>query len=888
MFSASTLQLYEFPNSQSSAVLCPSMLKLQTSNSRSRKATVLCASQYSNTRFTIPHKLAALQKLEKEAKEDKKKKKTGRRRRRRKGKGDALSAGQPLSASITIQSEGGKFVLGFFRPGASSKIYLGIWYNNNLGVKEIVWVANREKPLSDASSSRLELSKDGNLVLLEDSSNIPFWSTDLTHPLSNSTEAVLRDDGNFVLRNSSNPNTIFWESFDHPTDTWLPGAKLGIDKLTGQSKQLISWKNSEDPAPGMFSFRLAPDGSKQYILEWNRSQSYWSTGIWNEKYFSLAPDMLMNYITNPSFVSNENESYFTYSIQNSSSRFRFVIMPSGQLQQLSWSEKSWAWTLFWSRPVNISDVYGLCGAFGVNYENFTNPCVCLNGFKPSSIEETSLSDWSGGCVRKSPLQCMNTTNANGKKDWFMKIPIVRLPDNSKAYSAVDAMNCEAACMNNCSCRAYAYTSSGCMVWEEDLLNLQNFSNGGETEQNIHLRLAADEIRQQTESVGDFRRAGPCNRAYLMPLNLLFMQAKAQTQSSEFHEINDGTNPKSNVSTRGKKDGELPVFSYESVSAATNNFSAANKLGQGGFGPVYKGKSLKGQEIAVKMLSKKSGQGLEEFRNETILIAKLQHRNLVRLLGCCMEGDEKMLIYEYMPNKSLDFYLFDQTKKRTLNWRTRISIIEGIAQGLLYLHQYSRLRIIHRDLKPSNILLDSEMNPKISDFGMARIVGDNETQTNTHRIVGTYGYMSPEYAMDGLYSIKSDVFSFGVLVLEIVSGKKNTGFYNSESLNLLRYAWELWRDDRSLDLMEPTIGYPSSTSVPLRFINIGLLCVQESPTDRPTMSDVISMISNEYAPLPTPKQPAFTRGRNVMDTNSAVNSVRNGSIYNLTISIMEAR
>jgi hypothetical protein len=407
---------------------------------------------------------------------------------------DTLSPSRSLSVRETIISEGSNFVLGFFRPGASSKIYLGIWYNNNLGVQEKVWVANRENPLSDASSSKLELSEDGNLVMLEGSSKIPFWSTNLKNPLSNSTEAVLLDDGNFVLRDSSNKNTIFWESFDHPTDTWLPGAKLGIDKITGKLNQLISWKNSEDPAPGMFSFRLARDGSEQFILEWNRSQMYASSGVWDDKNksFSLAPDMLLNYITNPIFVTNEYESYFTYSIKNSSPKYRFVLNSSGLLQQLAWSEKSWDWTLFWSRPVNIYDVYGLCGAFGLNYENFSNPCVCLKGFKPFSIEETSLSDWSGGCVRKSPLQCMNNTYANGKKDWFKKIPILRFPVNSKAVSA---MNCEVACMNDCSCTAYAYNSSGyCMIWKGVLLNLQQLSDGGKAGQHIYLRLAADEYQ----------------------------------------------------------------------------------------------------------------------------------------------------------------------------------------------------------------------------------------------------------------------------------------------------------------------------------------------------------------------------------------------------------
>ncbi|GLT87014.1 hypothetical protein SLE2022_051180 [Rubroshorea leprosula] len=303
--------------------------------------------------------------------------------------------------------------------------------------------------------------------------------------------------------------------------------------------------------------------------------------------------------------------------------------------------------------------------------------------------------------------------------------------------------------------------------------------------------------------------------------------------------------------------DVPFFHLESILAATNNFSNANKLGQGGFGQVYKGKFPGGQEIAVKRLSSCSGQGLEEFKNEVVLIAKLQHRNLVRLLGYCVAGEEKMLLYEYMPNKSLDSFIFDRKLCVVLDWNMRYRIILGIARGLLYLHQDSRLRIIHRDLKTSNILLDEEMNPKISDFGLARIFGGKETAANTNRVVGTYGYMSPEYALDGLFSFKSDIFSFGVVVIEIISGKRNTGFYQpEESLSLLGYAWHLRKGEKGLDLLDETLRETCNAEEYLRCLNVGLLCVQEDPSDRPTMSNVVFMLGSETATLPTPKQPAF--------------------------------
>ncbi|XP_042488812.1 cysteine-rich receptor-like protein kinase 10 [Macadamia integrifolia] len=299
------------------------------------------------------------------------------------------------------------------------------------------------------------------------------------------------------------------------------------------------------------------------------------------------------------------------------------------------------------------------------------------------------------------------------------------------------------------------------------------------------------------------------------------------------------------------------FDFSAIVAATNNFADVNKIGEGGFGEVFKGELPNGQEIAVKRLSRNSGQGAEEFKNEVVLVAKLQHRNLVRLLGFCLEGEEKILIYEFVPNKSLDYILFDPEKYVKLDWQKRYKIIGGIARGLLYLHEDSRLRIIHRDLKASNILLDDEMNPKISDFGMARIFGVDQTQANTNRIVGTYGYMSPEYAMHGQFSVKSDVFSFGVIVLEILTGKKNSSFYQSNyAEDILSYVWRHWNEGTAIELVDPIMRENCSRSEVMRCIHIGLLCVQDDVADRPTMASVVLMLNSYSVTLALPSQPAF--------------------------------
>ncbi|KAL7213394.1 hypothetical protein ACSBR2_016003 [Camellia fascicularis] len=338
-----------------------------------------------------------------------------------------------------------------------------------------------------------------------------------------------------------------------------------------------------------------------------------------------------------------------------------------------------------------------------------------------------------------------------------------------------------------------------------------------------------------------------NRPHPLLVNSLFFSVEDGRNSSEVEllhlagrKFGNDYNSENLQAEKHVKLQDLPSFQLDIILAATEHFFEKNKLGEGGFGSVYMGTLPDGREIAVKRLSRTSSQGLKAFKNELILITRLQHRNLVRLLGCCLKENESLLIYECMPNKSLDVFLFDSTIGELLDWKRCFLIINGITQGILYLHEDSRLRIIHRDLKASNVLLDQEMNPKISDFGMTRIFGGNQSEDNTNRIVGSYGYMTLEYAMEGLFSVKSNVFSFGVILLKILSGKKNRiiSSHPHVTYNELLQAWKLWRDGTPLKLMDPNLEESYSRNEVTRCIHIGLLCVQENINARPSMAAVV--------------------------------------------------
>ncbi|KAF5741471.1 hypothetical protein HS088_TW10G00468 [Tripterygium wilfordii] len=659
---------------------------------------------------------------------------------------DTISGNQYLSGDRTLVSAGGDFVLGFFKPVNSSNYYIGMWYGK-VSTKTIVWVANRDRPISDILSSELRIS-DGNLVLFDESSS-PIWSTSLESTSSSPVEAALLDDGNLVLRDGSNSTDLLWQSFYHPTDTWLPGGRL---RLNGGTKNLISWKNEQDPASGLFSFALGPNELSQYYgLIW--FQIYWSNKIFGGVYEMTPSD---NYYF--SYVTNDYE-YLTFSMKDKSIISRFVMDVSGRIQLLTWLESSKEWNLFWSQPRQPCEVFYFCGAFG-NCNNNSH-CTCSTGFEPKSKTDWDLQDYSGGCERKTSLQSGSTSLANGKSDIFSVSPNVKLV------------------------RRLIVGSVGAVV-------------------------------------------------FLVILGIIYIRHRMR-RSIKVKAV----------------EGSLLAFGFKYLQNATKNFS--EKLGGGGFGSVFKGVLPDSTVIAVKKLESVS-QGEKQFRTEVTTIGMIQHFNLVRLRGFCSEGNRKLLVYDYMPNGSLDSHLFHEKNLKVLDWKTRYQIALGTARGLTYLHEKCRDCIIHCDIKPENILLDAEFCPKVADFGLAKLVGREFSKVLT-TMRGTRGYLAPEWISGVAITAKADVYSYGMMILELVSGERNAREFEAGKVKFFP-TWaanQIIQGGDILSLLDRRLEKNADVEELTRVCKVACWCIHDDETCRPSMGKVVQILEGvvdvSMPPLP---------------------------------------
>ncbi|THG20546.1 hypothetical protein TEA_010210 [Camellia sinensis var. sinensis] len=703
---------------------------------------------------------------------------------------DTLTQSQPISAGQTLTSSGQIFELGFFIPSNSSKQYVGIWHKNiPIHDRKVVWVANRENPLTvtarDSASSSLTIGKDGNLRLL-DGMNNTVWLTNVSSVHSNNSIAVLSDRGDLTLKDSVS-GLILWESFNYPCDTFSPGMMIGMNTKTGEKRFMSSWLTEDDPSPGTFVCGLSMDTPPQVFI-WNGSKPYWRGGPWDGLKFIGVVDIENAYSDGFNLIHDNQQGsvYMTWHVYNTSHVHFMFLTPDGTLKRMFMDEQVKNPYASWMIPVNQCDIYGICGPFGVCNKNKSPNCECLKGFIPNSIEDWKKGNWVGGCVRETDLLCQkNTSNlaSSGKaqNDGFWKLGSMKLPDHFEFLYTEDSSGCQQWCLSNCSCVAYAYvTGIDCMVWTGGLMDVQQFSLAGN---DLYLRLSYSELGKDKKNDEKFIISfTTISGVVLLGALFFFMYGLHRWRANQ--RVNKENRTRDLEMADSMDTSELPIIGFDKILAATDNFSTTNKLGEGGFGPVYKGKLEDGQQVAVKRLSRHSGQGVEEFKNEIILISKLQHRNLVRLLGCCIEGEEKLLAWK-LCNESQASDLVDEVVIDSCSWS---EVMRCIHIGLL-------------------------------------CVQDRAADRPTMSVV----------------------------------------------------AWKLCNESQASDFVDEVVIDSCSWSEAMRCIHIGLLCVQDRAADRPTMSVVVLMLSNEID-LPHPKQPTFNvQSLSDVDLRSQYNKLFSGTL-----------
>ncbi|KAK3139572.1 hypothetical protein QOZ80_5AG0385400 [Eleusine coracana subsp. coracana] len=759
---------------------------------------------------------------------------------------DTISASQVLTTRDKLVSENGRYALGFFEVRSTSfqnisSWYLGIWFNSVPKFTQ-AWVANRDNPINN-SSTEMKINHDGNLIVSNKSNGSVIWSTQV-NITRNNTVAILLNTGNLILRNDSNSSDIFWQSFDHPTDSLFPGAKLGWDKATGMNRRLVSRKNSISPATGAYIKELDPSGVNQILLTpLNSSMPYWSSGVWNGQYFAGVPEMATHSVNNFTFVDYYQQKYFTYGLLNETTVMHHLLDVSGQIKSFIWVEDSQDWAMVYSKPKAQCDVYAICGPFTLCNDDIIPHCTCMKGFSIKSSEDWELDDRTSGCIRNSALDC--TANANGSitssTDMFYPILCVSLSQSSNSnQSAKSQGECSQVCLDNCSCTAYTFSNSICSIWHEELLNIRQLQCSSSTNLNgktLYLRLSAKDVKNIAKS-RTWLVIGLILGLFAFIMLIMLWENKRKRYGISMS------------STQGSNG--IIAFRYFNLQQATKSFSV--KVGGGGFGSVFKGSLNDSTAIAVKRLDL-ANQGEKQFRAEVSSIGIIQHINLVKLIGFCCEGARRLLVYEYMPNGSLDVHLF-QSQTAVLKWSTRYQIALGVARGLAYLHENCHDCIIHCDIKPENILLGDTFIPKIADFGMAKFVGRDFSRVVT-TMRGTIGYLAPEWISGVAITPKVDVYSYGMVLLEIISGRRNSCIPCSCASNHNVY-WPVYVARKILNggvrsLLDHRFNNDVNLNEAEIVCKVACWCIQDNESDRPTMGEVVQILEGlleiEVPPMP---------------------------------------
>ncbi|XP_050161164.1 G-type lectin S-receptor-like serine/threonine-protein kinase At2g19130 [Malus sylvestris] len=606
-------------------------------------------------------------------------------------------------------------------------------------------------------------------------------------------------------------------SIDHPTDTWLPGAKLGYNKLTKEKLFLTPWRNTQNPAPGIFSFEIAQAGTSYSLFRNGSAASafgnWTNAGDISRLTFSI-DGKNGNYIplVNLTSIANENGSYLTYVPTYPHSFVRYKLLINGRLKLYAGGETRDSWGGQLGQCTDDAS----CGAFSICDSQNLPRCRCLEGFEPKIPEDWDFGGYSYGCVRKTPFQCSDVGTYK-----FLGVPGAYSTQYSESLMVKSIEECILACSRDCSITAFAYDND-CQIWKGDIFNLIQLPSSLTKlmgDRKLHIRVAdsTNKVKRKATWIAIGVLAG-----FLTISTILMVYLKRKRSKGASPIFQDS----------------LVLFKYKDLRRATDNFS--EKLGEGGFGSVFKGILRNSTDIAVKEL-KYLEQGEKQFRAEVGTIGAIHYINVVRLWGFCTETSKRLLVYEYMPNGSLQS-LFHQENALMLDWNARYHIAVGTARGLAYLHEECRDCIIHCDIKPDNILLDAEYSPKLADFGLAKLVGRHHSRVLT-TMRGTVGYLAPEWFSGEAITPRADVFSYGMLLIEVITGRRNREGLDEglENYRPLMVANVVNKGEDVGTLLDYRLEGRADKEELAKACKVACWCIQEDEKDRPTMRQVVQIL-----------------------------------------------
>ncbi|KAE8007915.1 hypothetical protein FH972_004472 [Carpinus fangiana] len=760
-------------------------------------------------------------------------------------KDDCLSLKFPVlvegTSPASWPSRSGEFALGFRPVPGSQTFLLAVWFNK-ISEKTIVWSANGNNPAPP--SSQLNLTGNSEFVL-DDPAGNTLWKPKTNG--SKATCAAMLNNGNFVILDEN--YSPIWESFKEPTDTILPGQILGMPST------LRSRQSETDYADGGFELSLQLDGNLVLYLVSEKFRSpYWASTTMNWESQLVFDDAGQIYIqdSNTSAIRTHNltsedpgSSQIYYHIaridQNGvfklSKHLRNENKAGDGSCSLSWSVVQEIPDDICMTDVNNRNNVGWCGYNSICEKVGKGQAFCRC---PERYSLVNPSDPSKGCKPDFPLPSCQPNGWEAEKEQvdFIELHHVDWPlsdyDLQEGHG-VDRARCQQLCLDDCFCSAAMHQEKDGLCWSKKF----PMSNG-RSSPNITKIVLLKVPKAKGSSVTNTKKKGKSTLLLVLALllgsstflNILLLVA---ISAALFYLYRIKKNSARNASTSATN---MRSYTYEELHKATDGFKQT--LGRGAFGTVYKGVVASDPKrfVAIKKLEKVAGEGEKEFKTEVSVICQTHHKNLVRLLGYCDEGEHRLLVYEYMSNGSLASFLFGISRP---HWNQRVQIAFGIARGLMYLHEECSTQIIHCDIKPQNILLDEYFTPRISDFGLAKLLLADQTRTRTQRR-GTIGYFAPEWFSKASISVKVDVYSFGVMLLEIICCQSSISFaMGDEEEALIDWAYECYKEKRLEKLVENDEEARNDMKRLERLVIVAIWCIQEDPSLRPTMKKVSHML-----------------------------------------------